>query len=397
MIDKLFPLWFVIIVFIEPFFLVTSYYLGTGLDGAIFKAYLGGSAIISLLFYYKLTNRTIKSIDNKLLLIFIIFGMLYYLTSVVYGYENNFHTGHFLRWGAQCVPATLMGLTISRYRCSEKVNTYIPYIVVILTPFIATASLRGAHDEGQYVDESSGLTYQAISYYMAILFGTTAYYLFFASTKIKSRLLDIILYANLIIQAAICAMSGGRGGFILLCIEIPFLLYIAFKKRQISKNKIILMSIISISIFVSLANWLNLWDSGGFQRVINPFSQQVGRKDDWEEVIVYFWESPLFGNGLGSNFYTWGFYSHNIFVDFLAECGIVGFIILTTIFFKVEKNILQSVYNNNINVFFAIFAIYGLVYNMFSGYWVSSYPNWLVLGIVWGNLHNMKKYSPRYH
>ena len=393
---NLFPLWFIIIVFAQPLFLVTCYQLGIAPEGVTFKIYLGGSAIISLLFYSLCTNKKVKSIDNKLLFVYIIFGMLYYFTSVKYGYANMFHTGHLLRWGAQCVPATLMGLTISRYKNPEKINIYIPFAVIILTPFIASASLRGGHDVGQYVDEASGLNYQVISYYMAILFGTTSYYLFFATEKIKSKLLNYLMYANLIIQVGICAMSGGRGGFILLCIEIIYLIYMAFKKRQISRNKIILMLITSISAFLILASWLNLWSSSGFQRVINPLGQQTGRKDDWEEVITYFLDSPFWGNGFGSDFYTWGFYSHNIIVDFLAEGGAIGCLILITIFYKVEKHIFKSAFKDNLNIFFAIFALYGLILNMFSGYWISTYPNWLIFGITWGHLHNAGKTSIRY-
>lgn len=385
MMRRLFPLWFVIMMFIEPIFLVICYQFGFEREGSLFKAFLASCFGVSLIFYLACSSKAEKKVDGTLFIGLIMFGIIYYMTSLFYGYPNIYHTGHLLRWGAQCIPSVLMGLIAARDKDSYRINYFIPLIVIILTPFIAAASLRGDRELGQYVDETSGLNYQMISYFMAVLFGTTAYYLFFAEKKIRFRIVDIIMYACLAMQGLICAMSGGRGGFVLLCILISVLLYIALKKNQISKRNIILLVSFSIIVFLILANAFNLWDSGGFQRVINPLAQQTGRKDDWQEVLEYFWQSPIWGNGLGSDFYTWGFYSHNMIVDFLAETGIIGCFILCTVFFKMEKHVYKQALSNNLYIFFCVFALYGLIMNMFSGYWVSFYPNWLILGLACGD------------
>lgn len=384
MIRKLFPIWFVIMMFIEPLYLVICYQLGIEREGSLYKAFLASCFCVSLFFYLACSSKAEKKADGLLFFGLTVFGMIYYMTSVFYGYSNFYHTGHFLRWGVQCIPAVLVGLIAARYKESFRINYFIPLIVIVLTPFIAAASLRGGHELGQYKDETSGLNYQLISYFMAVLFGSTAYYLFFAEKKVKFLIVNLIMYACLAMQGLICAMSGGRGGFVLICVLISVLLYFAIKKNQISKKKIILIISLSIIVFLILANVFSLWDSGGFQRVINPLAQQTGRKDDWQEVLGYFWQSPVWGNGLGSDFYTWGFYSHNILVDFLAETGIIGFIILCTAFFKIEMHVFKQALVNNLYIFFCVFALYGLVMNMFSGYWISAYPNWLVLGLAWG-------------
>ncbi len=325
MIRRLFPLWFVIMMFIEPLFLVMCYQFGIEREGSLYKAFLASAFCISVVFYVECLNQRAKRVDGVLFLGLFAFGLIYYMTSLFYGYIDTFYIGHFLRWGAQCISAVLVGLVISRYKDSYKINYCIPLIVVVLTPFIASASLRGGHELGQYVDEDSGLNYQVISYSMAVLFGTTAYYLFFAKRKFKSKIVNLLMCICLAMQGLICAMSGGRGGFVLLCVIIAALLYCAFKKNQISKTKILFAIFAAILVFLFLANYFNLWDSGGFQRVINPLSQQTGRKDDWQEVMEYFWRSPIIGNGLGSDFYTWGFYSHNILVDFWLKLVLLVF------------------------------------------------------------------------
>lgn len=387
MIQKIFPLWFIIVMFAQPLFVAICSQIGLEQDPKVFKLYLGGMAFVSCFFYCQHLNKRYWNYDCKILFFLGLFGILYYYTSLLYEYSNALHLGHFLRWGVQCIPSTLMGIVISRYTNKELINYYIPIIVGILTPIIGSVSLSGDLDQAQFVDEESGLNYQVIAYYMALLFGSTAYYIFIAKEKYKIKIIDYFMYICLAIQGIVCARSGGRGGFILLCVLIIYILYIITLKKIFSKAKITKLLIGCSIIFMYLAEKLQLWESAGFQRAINPLEQQTGRKDDWELVLNYFYDSPVWGNGLGSNFYTWGFYSHNIIVDFLAETGIIGTFIFIYIFYKMNTKIYRQALKDNVYVFFMIFAFYGLIFNAFSGYWISTYPNWLILGIYWNSLY----------
>ncbi len=71
----------------------------------------------------------------------------------------------------------------------------------------------------------------------------------------------------------------------------------------------------------------------------------------------------------------------------MAETGIIGFCLFSIIFYKMEKHIYKKAFVDNLYIFFLVFALYGLVLNMFSAYWISTYPNWLILGIFWGSIH----------
>lgn len=380
---RIFPLIFTLFVFVDPIFPLGTYFLGFERDGLLYKLYLSTMSAIMVLAYY-FCNRN-KKIDYIMLFLYlIIFGVLYYATSLYYGMPNKNHSGHLLRWGVSCVPAVLMGITLSYYKEKCKIIKYLPFAVIILVPVIAFASLRGAREYGQFVDEKSGLSYQLISYYMAQLFAISCYYLFIATNKYYFKILNIVMYVMMAVAGTICVISGGRGGFVLLCVYILFLLYIIYRNGTISKSKLFTLIGVSAILFLILANYYDLWNYAGFKRVINPLAQNTGRKDDWMEVLTYFFNSPIYGNGLGSDYYTWGFYSHNIIVDFLAETGIIGFCFFCYIFFWMEKSIFKQTKSNDFFVFIMIITIYGLVMNCFSGYWISTWQNWFAFGVAFG-------------
>lgn len=380
---KLLPFIFTFFIFAEPAFNLGCHFLGIERDGIVYKCYLASiAATVAAVYYFCNRNKKIDYIT--LFLFIIIFGLLYYLTSMFYGYPTRFHSAHFLRWVASCVPAVLMGVTLTYSFNKEKINKCLPFIVITLCPFIAFASLRGAQKYGQFTDEESGLNYQLISYYMAQLFAVSCYYLYISANRINNKIINILMYLMMAISGIVCIISGGRGGFVLLCMYLVVLLYIIYKRGYISKTNIFLLVGTSTILFLALANYFDLWDYAGFKRVIHPLAQQTGRKDDWLEVLTYFFNSPIYGNGLGSDFYTWGFYSHNIVVDLLAETGVIGLGLFGYLFFWTIRTIYRQSQVDDFYVLVLIIAMYGLIMNCFSGYWISAWPNWFAFGVAFG-------------
>lgn len=383
--QRLFPFLFVFFLFLDPLYMGLCSITGIQNDGIVLRLYLTVVFFVSFLSYWKIKSYVGFTRDINLFLILISFGALYFLTSQIYGIVTGLFLGHFLRWGAQCVPAVLMGVTFINYENKEEIYKYIPFIVIFLTIFITTISMSNNATRAQYVDEISGLNYQLVSYYMALLFTTTLFYQFIRPCKMRSKILSIIMYCMMAVQGVACTMSGGRGGFILLVVYIVFMLFVFLKKNVLSVSQILILIVFSVVVFILIANYVNLWDSAGFQRTIHPLQQNTeGRLQDWKKILEYFWNSPFIGNGIGSDFYTLGFYSHNIIIDFLVETGIIGCGFLILWFYKIEKFILYNSIYSDIMTFISIFAIYGLVMNCFSGYWISTYYHWLVLGVYYG-------------
>lgn len=392
--QRIFPFLFIFFLFMDPMFMGLCSMTGIQNDGMVLRVYLSVVFSISLLSYWKIKGNVGFQRDVNLFIILSIFGGLYLLTTQFYGLVSGLFLGHFLRWGAQCVPAVLMGVAFVNYEEKEKIYKYIPLAVLFLTPFIALVSMTNNADSAQYVDEDSGLNYQMVAYNMALLFCTTAFYQFFCTNKNESKVLSISMYAMMSIQGVVCTMSGGRGGFVLLVVYIIYLIYMFLKKDLFSVSQLLVLISCCAIVFVLIANYVNLWDSAGFQRTIHPMAQNVGRVDHWREVLDIFYSSPFIGNGLGSNFYTWGFYSHNMFLDFLSETGIIGFVFFMIVFYKMETLIITLARNSDVIFFISIFALFGLVMNCFSGYWISDYYHWLILGIYYALMTREVDYLP---
>ena len=391
MIQKLFPLVFILFIFCYLVYLTTCNFLGVSPFGRIYRIYVGTVGIICMVTsYFALRSKDINLLP--LLLSLLGFAIVFFATTIFYSKINPLYYSHMLRWGASCIPAVFLGLSFVYFEDKKRIIQYLPLLLLIITPFVAFASLRGAKLYGQYKDEESGLNYQVISYYMAYFFSLSAYYLFISKDRISSKWLSLVLYVTLATEGIVCSVSGGRGGFVLLIISNLFFVYMIYKVGNINKGWFSTIIVTSCLLFVAIATYFDLWSYKGFYRVTHPFAQQVGRTNDWQEVLTYFHQSPIIGNGLGSDFMTWGFYSHNIFVDFLAETGVVGFILFTSIIIWIVKTIVKQCFIDEYYVFIMCVGLYGLVMDLFSGYWISTYQIWMLMGVAYGiRLWNKQK------
>ena len=145
--------------------------------------------------------------------------------------------------------------------------------------------------------------------------------------------------------------------------------------------KILLGGVGLLTISYILADYLGVFDSAGFMRSSNLVNDE-DRFELWREYLPYIEKYLLFGWGLGGDYFTWGFYSHNIFIDFLLETGLVGTAILCCTFYLIYKRLFRLTALNEVYIIVIIFFIYGIVMNMFSGYWITTSTNWLSFGIA---------------
>ena len=152
MIVKLFPFLFVFFVFLDPLFMGLCSVTGIQNDGMVLRIYLVIVFSISLLSYWKIKSNVGFSRDINLFIALGIFGGLYLLTTQIYGLVSGLFLGHFFRWGAQCVPAVLMGVAFVNYEEKERIYKYIPLVVFFLNPFIAHIYMTNNADRAQYVD-----------------------------------------------------------------------------------------------------------------------------------------------------------------------------------------------------------------------------------------------------
>lgn len=388
MLQKLFQVYFCVYLLWQQ--ILSSFLLVLNLpyDGMIMRVALVILFVISSIFYQAISPR--YSIERKIIAILVVFGLLLYSTQFFYdgNKQSNYMDGSrigdlfigvVLRWGADCVPGCLLGITLVKLNDYSVIHKTLPIITTLLTPLMAYTTFYGALQEGLHIAQG-GFDYQNMAYYMAFLFCVSFYYAFIHKGKIS-----IFTKAILIIFAAIqlvsCFMAGGRGGVVLLVLYLAYLGYLILSKTNISIIKLVISAIVCVLIVQYIADSVGLMDSEGFSR-----SSGLLQDDDrilmWKSIWHFVEDNSYIGYGFGGDYFTYGFYTHNIILDFILETGILGAICMIIIFIKMTRRLYSMTFNNDIYIVVFIFYLYGLVMNMFSGYWINTPSHWVVLGLT---------------
>lgn len=364
------------------------------LEGGIMRYVLVGVFVISWLFYFFFSPKSNE--EKKMLLILAFFGVAYYSTRFFY---NNVHpetlkyyNGHMLRWGAECTSACLLGMTLSKLKNYNLIHKILPLESIALTPFMLNGIIAGSAEAGQYI-ASGGFNYQTLAYYMAILFCISLYYSFVYQKK-QNHLVKTAAIVTMLIQSVACCMAGGRGGLVLLVVYVIYMGYYMLKRRIISKGNLILVVLACLVGFFIVANSLNMWSSSGFAR-----SSGLADDDDrllmWARIWHYVPDNSYMPYGLGGDFFSFGFFTHNLLLDWCIELGVIGALIMSAIYMKTYISIFKLTKSNGIFVVVMILAIYAVVLNMFSGYWISTSAIWLAFGTAMTSANYNKWHKER--
>ncbi len=373
--DKLFSLFFSLYLFWHPLTCVIFEENGISMDGMFMRIILTVIFIISGLFYlvYKKTYQ-----ETKVIGVLLFFGLMFYSTRLFYSYEPEGYQGQFLRWGADCISACLIGMTLMKLKSYSAIHKILPLICIVLTPFLITYTLKNA--EVWQMKIEGGLNYQEMAYTLAFLVGFSLYYLLI-NKGFTSKIVRILIAVCIPFQAVACIMSGGRGGVVLLVCYLFAIAYLMLHFKMIKPTMLIIIGILGICLFLVLINTLHVEDSQGFSRSSNLLND-----DDrfllWQSIWHYVVDNHFVGYGIGGAYYSFGFYTHNILLDFIIEVGALGFPILVWAFVKVYKTIFAFCAKNDIFIILVIVGLFGLVMNMFSGYWITTYAHWMALGVA---------------
>ena len=263
----------------------------------------------------------------------------------------------------------------------------LPYFILFISLVIGIAQLRIIKSGSILDGDDAVLNYQQASYYFAYCFSYAVFYLFFYKKVNKTTFDKLINIASaLIIPICVlgCISSGGRGGFVYLGFIVVFLLYRIAKQNRKARFKLFIGIILGLITVRVMFNYLDISDSQGFLRIFESSAADGGRFDFQRKALEVFRGAPIFGKGLGSIWWTVGFYSHNIFTDLLAETGIVGTLIITLLlakqFFVLNRRSFYSSFD-----FFILLVFLGVgIQSLFSGYWFALPKLFLVFGYVFG-------------
>lgn len=388
----LFPLFALFVIFADEVFFCYMASSGTIVESgmksreAIFVAAVAYSMLFMDIANHKLSSRNYRQL-------FALLGImiLYYLTQFFFpeGMKMPNYTAHLLVYGALCVPAAYVGMRLARTGGEEKMIDLLPVYVIPVALIVGSAAAITSAAGTLLTNEESAFNYQSASYYLAYCFSYSVFFVFLYDHGKQhkwGKLLSFVMFIMLFVCAAGCVLGGGRGAFVYLVLIGIYLVYRIIHKRGNGKAKvstIVLLAVTTI-IAVIIASRLNIFDSAGFTRVSENLTSDDNRDALWQRAIKAFKESPILGHGLGSIWWTVGFYSHSMFTDILAETGIVGTAIFLWMLAKSFFTLLRRSKYSQFDFFMFLIFCGIFVECSFSGYWISSPKLFLVFGYVFG-------------
>lgn len=375
----LFSIFIIFVILINPIFNCILFTIGIHSEsGQLQIAYIA-MFIITMLFVIKNYCRNTKNNISASVIIISIITFLFFVTRYFYNIDNSMYKSEFLCWGASSLPATLCG-SIYAEKNLKNLHLLLPWFLVPLTIIISYVSFTtiGRTSADRIIDETTGLNYQSISYYMSQLFGLTIFCLLIGYKKSR-MFVTSLLYALLVLQFITSFYSGGRGGLVLLIIYLLFFLYKKIRSSRLNINYCIGLILFIIACIIIIIRF-DILNTTGFSRLIDTVHQGDSNRAFLRALALEsFKESPIFGHGTGSVFFEIGTYSHNFITDILVENGLFGLSIIICFIIACTSFLIRNI-NNYTSLFVGIIFIYAFTLNSFSGYWLANHVLWFVFG-----------------
>lgn len=344
-------------------------------------------AVISALLGFKYFSRMIPSGYLLVVLLFVVLGVSFVITGVRFGISEVKFLSEFKAYFAMAICSLLIAVLVA-WRKKKEINFNIIFVAIIILSLISFLSLFKGDSvtTGGYIRDSSGLIYQNVSYYSAQAFGLTLFHITETrKNKTLSWLYKTVCAILLIIQASTSILSGGRGGIVLLVVLLIATVIINMGKK---KYKIVIPAAIFIVVIRFTVPWLiNQFGINikGITRIMSFFNGDLlndGRFELYSQSLSLFGENPVFGKGIGSIFHYLHSYSHNLFMDILAESGVLGLLIFIVLLVLFIKKMFVIFRQGSLFRFLTYIFICGITLNLFSGYIWTNQLVWLPIAVV---------------
>lgn len=352
--------------------------------------------VLMLLNLFKSNFIIRKKMLNTIILAVIVL-ILYSITPLYYGENNEKWISYFLVLIGQIIPSVILGGFIGNQINIQKKMMRLAPILAIIFSFISFNAIMHPTSvtTGGFVNNLNGLDYNSASYmsacaagfgqYFIIMHDEIKWFVIFRSNLIKNTFffLSVLNFFSILI-------GGGRGGLVtFICISICSLI-VAIKKKKLTistviKYFIVIVLILIIGFLVINGAMKSDISTSGFERILNTIEtgDSSGRDSIWTTALTSFIDSPLFGHGLGSVFYELGEYSHNILIDCLLEQGILGILILIYMLSSTIKGLLKMYRDDRANYLWSLMFIYSLIQSFFSGYYLAQIPIYFTISLCY--------------
>lgn len=386
--NYLFALFALFVIFADEMFLSFLSFTGTSLESGMRSKMAIGIALIGYpLMIWDLIQKKYTRQQGRVFFILFVILVLYLITGQLYYPSVHLYWAELLVYGSMCIPACYVGIKIAYGNYEEELVNLLPLFVLIVTIFVGQAALSSSR-LGILLDrEDSGMfTYQSASYFLGFSYAYSFFYVFFqtkARRTVFAQLLHLLMIIAMMTCLLGCLVGGGRGAFVFVIVITVYLVIRLLNRKGSGNLKYILLMVVFALTALYLVNRFDVFSSVGFMRVQETLTRDEIRKELWEKSISVFKQSPIIGHGLGSVWWTVGFRSHNLFLDLLAESGILGTFVALFFLIKAIVRLVRQSKNNRTIMFILLVLIGSLVNDMFSGYWIASYKMFLAIGFAY--------------
>lgn len=384
----LFYILFFLFVFFDEFFffilILTGTSAGEGMKTLEVAPIAGATYLMMAYDFFK--GRIKGRVLNVLLFLFAIVS-LYLFTPLFHNGANPKYSSSLLLILAESIPASYVGTRLVRSSSIAmlKIDRLLPFFVIPISITLGIVCVGYAREAMLITEDESGLGYQSMSYFMSYCYAYCAYYVFFSplkNTRIH-RFFRIIMLPDMLFCALMCLVSGGRGAFVFI---IMISIYILFTLRKSMKGHIgyFFLIITGVSVaFLSAAFYFEIWNSAGMNRVVEHLTDDTERERLYRLALQAFEESPIVGQGMGSIWYTVGYYSHNIVMDLLAETGIIGTTIFLSLLIKTFLGLYRLMRYQKTAILLSVIFLGALLKNAFSGYYLGAFKLFMMCSYIY--------------
>lgn len=387
----LLPIVVLFVIFFDELFYCTAIVRGFTVESGMkqYEAMLL-AAIGYLMLVYDLLHKRIRKREHQTLVVLFAILLLYMLTPLFYSDTIEKHKAYMLVYGSECIPAAIIGMRLSKSTNLHKVNKLLPFVVLPISLLIGTiglaAAMMGTTVGGASYQEGgdTGLNYQSLSYFMAFSYTYALYYVFYGNKADgnKNIVIRISMVVDMLFCAAVCLTGGGRGGFVYIVVISVFMAFYYLKSSKKHRGHAILILLILAVVGFFVVSSLGIMQSAGMGRITGNLTEDNSRKELYQSAFEAFLSSPIIGCGVGSIWWTVGFYCHNMILDLLAETGLIGTIFLLSIVWRSFVKLYKLSSSDKIFIFLFLVMAGNLFNCMFSGYYIAAIKLYFVCSFV---------------
>lgn len=358
-------------------YLILIYFDLLGTSGAT-RVQLISKILVGILFLYALPavlrRSKLKFIGTYFIAIFI------FIINYLIFPENQVYLGEIIfPFFFMCLPAFVYSMSINDWNVLKQIMKKASFIVFVFGTILGILIFSGTASAGTYS--------MSLSYYMLL---PVIIYLNELLDKFSLRALLFVFISLMVILAL-----GSRGA--ILCILVFVFLKLLRPSNKLNYKKVFLYIVSSGSallIFLNLKNIFEylynfLFNFGIESRSIRLFLREdvhlSGRDRLYDDVNHETISNPFIGIGIGGDRRVIGGYVHNLFLEILANFGIIlGTFLIITLILLIFKSLLvkdREKYNMII-----IWLSLGFVHLMVSGSYITDIKFWILMGLITNSL-----------